>query len=71
MGKIKHKIEILHKGSVTSQLKSAGSKNCSLCMAEKVNIFYKMNKKGGKSNKLMKKRLEIYGSCTCKTDKFI
>ena len=49
---------------VTSRMKTAGKKFCSLCLAERVNIFIAMNSEG--SNKLMNKKSEFTGACSCK-----
>ena len=48
---------IVHKKSVTSRTKTAGKKLCSLCLAERVNIFIAMNSEG--SHKLMNKNLNL------------
>ena len=53
------KTSIVYKQSVTSRMKTAGKKFCSLCLAERVNIFIAMNSEG--SNKLMNKNLNLLG----------
>ena len=58
------KTSIIHDQSVTSRMKTAGKKFCSLCLAERVNIFIAMNSEG--SNKLMNKKSEFTGACSCK-----
>ena len=58
------KTSIVHEQSVTSRMKTAGKKFCSLCLAERVNIFIAMNSEG--SNKLMNKKSEFTGACSCK-----
>lgn len=55
---------IEHEQSVTSRMKTAGKKFCSLCLAERVNIFIAMHSEG--SNKLMNKKSEFTGACSCK-----
>jgi len=60
-------IEIVYKGSIISAMKTAGTKNCSLCMKERVKIFHAMRKKKTLSQNLMNSRSEMYGSCSCKT----
>ena len=44
-------------------MKTAGKKFCSLCLAERVNIFIAMHSSG--SNKLMNKKSEFTGACSC------
>jgi hypothetical protein len=58
------KVEIVHRSSVSSVMKTAGSKKCGLCMAERTTIYYDMHHVE-KSKKLMNKKSEIYGKCTC------
>merc|ERR1711966_219062 len=58
------KSSIVHEQSVTSRMKTAGKKFCSLCLAERVNIFIAMNSEG--SNKLMNKKSDFTGACSCK-----
>ena len=57
------KNSIAHDQSVTSRMKTAGKKFCSLCLAERVNIFILMNSEG--SNKLTNKNSEFTGACSC------
>ena len=57
------KASIIHEQSATSRMKTAGKKICSLCLAERVNIFCAANSK--ESNKLMNKKSEITGACSC------
>ena len=56
---VRHSIKtsVVHEQSVTSRMKTAGKKFCSLCLAERVNIFIAMNSEG--SNKLMNKHLNL------------
>ena len=60
----KVKTEILYEQSVTSRMKTAGKEYCSLCMAERVNIFCHMSD-SEKSKKLMNKKSEMTGKCSC------
>ena len=57
------KTTIMYEQTVTSRMKTAGKKFCSLCMAERVNIFCATNSEG--SNKLMNKKSELTGACSC------
>ena len=59
-------VDILHKMPVTSAMKSAGTRFCSLCMKERVAIFNAMHNKKNSQN-LMNSRQELYGRCSCKT----
>ena len=49
------KSSIMYKQSVTSRMKAVGKKFCSLCLAERVNIFIAMHSEG--SDKLMNKNM--------------
>ena len=60
------KIEIIQKMQVVSALKTAGTRNCQLCMKERVQLFYAMHEKKTSHN-LMNSRSELFGKCTCKT----
>jgi len=60
------KVEIVHRSSVSSVMKTAGSKKCGLCMAERTSIYYDMYHVE-KSKKLMNKKTEICGKCTYTT----
>ena len=60
-------IEIVHKSSMISNMKTAGTKNCSLCMQERIQLFHAFNKKKTPTNNLMNSKDEMYGQCTCKT----
>ena len=57
------KTTIMYEQTVTSRMKTAGKKFCSLCMAERVNIFCATNSEG--SNKLMNKKSELTGVYSC------
>ena len=58
-------IEIVARVNSFTAMKTAGTKNCSLCMQERVKLFYAFHDKNNK--KLMNSRKEMYGKCTCKT----
>ena len=58
-------VDIIQKMPVTSALKTAGTRHCTLCMKERVQIFYAMHEKKSSHN-LMNSRAELYGKCTCK-----
>ena len=47
-------------------MKTANTRNCSLCMQEHVKLFYAFNDETLKK-KLMNSRTEFYGNCSCKT----
>ena len=55
------KIEILHKGSMISQMKTAGSKKYNLCMQERIHLFYDMGHVE-RSKHLINKNLSYLGS---------
>ena len=61
------RVEIVYRGSVITNMKSAGTKNCNLCMQERIKLFYAFHKKKTPNNNLMNSRTEMYGKCTCKT----
>ena len=62
------KVEILTKGNVSSRMKTARSKRCSLCLAERIYLYYELNHHDKeRSKKLMNQKTEIYGKCTCTT----
>ena len=48
-------------------MKTAGTRNCQLCMQERVALFYAFHKKKTQTHNLMNSRTEMYGACTCKT----
>ena len=50
------KTSILYKQSVTSRMKTAGKKFCSICLAERVNIFIAKHSEG--SNRPTNKKSE-------------
>ena len=60
-------VEVLHKGSKINHMKTAGTKNCHLCMKERVELFHAFSKKRSPTGNLMNSKTEMYGQCTCKT----
>ena len=60
------KVEILSSMSVTSAVKTAGTRYCQLCMQERIQIFSAMHDKKTQ-HKLINSKDEMYGHCTCKT----
>lgn len=60
-------VEIVHKSSMISNMKTAGTRNCSLCMQERIQLFHAFNKKKTPTNNLMNSKDEMYGQCSCKT----
>ena len=60
------KISILYQQSLSSRMKTAGSKNCTLCKKEKLHIYYNMNHPT-KGKKLLNKRPELMTPCNCTT----
>ena len=60
------KVEVLHKGSKINNMKTAGTKNCQLCMKERVELFHAFSKRS-QTCKLMNSKNELYGQCSCKT----
>jgi hypothetical protein len=61
------KIEVLHKTSLISSMKTAGTKDCRLCMQEKINLFHAFRKKKYSKGNLLNSKTEMYGQCSCKT----
>ena len=61
----KLKVEVLHKGSAILMMKTAGSKNCTLCMQERINLFYEFGDKE-RSKNLINSKSELFGVCSCK-----
>ena len=58
-------IEIVKQMPLVSAMKTAGTKNCALCMHERVKLFYAFNDK--RNPNLMNSRREMFGKCTCRT----
>ena len=58
-------IEIVSKMSTISAMRTAGTKNCQLCMQERVKLFHAFHDKANPN--LMNSRRELYGKCTCRT----
>lgn len=57
---------MLHNGSKINNMKTAGTKNCQLCMKERVELFHAFSKRS-QTCKLMNSKNELYGQCSCKT----
>jgi len=60
------KFSIMYQQSLSSRMKTAGSKNCTLCKKEKLLIYYNMNHPT-KGKKLLNKRPELMTPCNCTT----
>ena len=60
-------IEVLDKTSQINHMKTAGTKNCQLCMKERVELFHEFSKKKSPTRNLMNSKNELYGQCSCKT----
>ena len=60
-------IEVLDKTSQINHMKTAGTKNCQLCMKERVLLFHAFSKRESQTCKLMNSKTELYGQCSCKT----
>jgi len=60
-------IDIVHKGNMISHMKSAGTKSCSLCMQERVHLWFAFHKQRSQKLKLMNSRTELYSRCSCKS----
>jgi len=52
------RVEIVYRGSVITNMKSAGTKNCNLCMQERIKLLYAFHKKKTPNNNLMNSRTE-------------
>lgn len=61
------RMEILFKGNPISLMKTASSKNCVLCMKERIHLFHHFGKKPTKTHNLMNSRKEMHGKCSCRT----
>ena len=60
-------IDILSKTSMINTIKTAGTRNCYLCMRERIEIFKAFQSEKKQKNKLMNSRTEIFSKCTCPT----
>jgi cell pole-organizing protein PopZ len=60
-------IEVLDRTSQINHMKTAGTKNCQLCMKERVELFHEFSKKKSPTHNLMNSKSELYGQCSCKT----
>ena len=59
-------VTILHKGSEINAVKTAGTKDCRLCMKERIKLFFAFRQKKQKKNNLMNSKDERGGKCNCK-----
>ena len=59
-------VEVISKCAPISHMTTASTKNCTLCMREKINLFFAFGRKNSRT-KLMNSRNELYGKCRCKT----
>ena len=62
----KLKVEMIHKGSAILMMQTVDSKNCNLCMQEKINLFYDLGD-SERCKALINNKSELFGVCTCKT----
>ena len=60
-------VEILTKGSPVTQMRTAATKNCTLCMKEKISLFHHFGRKRSRSHNLINSRNELYSKCSCRT----
>ena len=60
------KVSVLYKQSLSSRMKTSGTKNCSLCKQERMHIYLNMNNPK-KSKLLLNKRAELMTRCSCTT----
>ena len=60
-------VEILHKSSPVTQMRTATTKDCKLCMREKTTLFRHFGRKRSRTHNLINSRNELYAKCTCKT----
>ena len=60
------KVSVLYKQSLSSRMKTAGTKNCSLCKQERMKIYYDMYDPNS-PKLLLNKRAELQDRCTCTT----
>jgi len=54
-------IEIVHKGSIISNMKTAGKQNCSLCKQERIVSFKEFHQKRTPTHNFMTSKNEMYG----------
>ena len=62
----KWEVSIVSKLNVITNNKTADTRDCSLCMQERVKLFAAFHEKNPK-HKLMNNRTEFYTTCSCKT----
>ena len=61
------RLEIVFTGSAISLLKTAATKDCRLCMKERITLFRHFGKKKSHKNNMMNSRKEMHGKCSCVT----
>ena len=54
-------VEIVHKSSIISNMKTAGTKNCSLCMQERIVLFKAFHQKRTPTHNFMNSKNEVDG----------
>ena len=59
-------IEIQHKRSVVSQIRTAGNEKCNLCIQEKIHLFYDKGH-AKRSTDLISNTSELFGKFLCTT----
>ncbi len=59
-------MKILHKGSEINAVKTAGTKDCRLCMKERIKLFFVLGRKKQKKFNLVNSKDEMGGYCNCK-----
>ena len=61
-------VEFLSRGNRISNMKTASTKNCTLCMAERVNLFCNFEKlRRNRGHKTLNSRTELHAKCNFKT----
>ena len=63
-------VEVIHKVSLIVAMEPTGTKYCSLCTTERIDLFngfQKQNSKSSKTHNLLNARKEIYSTCNCRT----
>ena len=60
-------IEIVHKSSIISNMKTAGTKKCSLCMQDRTVLFKAFHQRRTPTNNFMNSKNEMYGKCSYQT----
>ncbi len=61
-------VKVVHTGPIIAAMKTDGTRDCSLCMAECIglfNDFHKQNLKTPKTQNLLNARKEVYSAYSC------